>query len=191
MTEIFLTILLSIFAVGFICSVIAMVTISLTQKYLICAKIYTFIFEYDDWLLYKKAKKQGIQHYINWHHFSQFYDEWNMVREKYEVKYISSADYLKLDEETTNALHAKHDELSEKYYYKEFCDADESINDDDIVLSFRTDYGLYLKVGNDYKKQLIWKPMIKDILSSYEIWANGKTDNAKRLLTNPKEVVSF
>ena len=192
MTEIILTILFTIFIVGFICIAIVLIAISLVHKSLLCAKFYCFFFEHDDWLLYKKAKKQGIQHYLNGHHLSQFHEAWNMVKEEYGVDNISAADYLKLDKEITNALLSKYNELSEKYYYKEYNDTYERINDDDIVLSLSMDSGiLCISVGDKSKNILHWKPMIKDILIGHEIWANGKTDNIKRLLTNPKEVISF
>ena len=181
-----------ILIIAFIIISLISINISLADKSLLSAKIYTFIFEHDDWLLYKKAKKQGIQHYLNWHHFSQFYAEWENVKEEYGVDNISAADYLKLDKETTNALQTKYNELSEKYFYKEFKDAYDNINDDDIVLSLiASNKQLRIRVGNECKNLLIWESMIKDILLGHEIWANGKTDNIKKLLTNPKEVASF
>lgn len=192
MTQIFLTILFWIFVAALICCAIIVIVTSFVHKSLLCAKIYTFIFEHDDWLLYKKAKKQGIQHYMNGHHFSQFYTEWNKVKDEYGVDNISAADYLKLDKETTNALHTKYNELAEKYNYKEYDDADESINDDDIVLTLNMYSGLlYIGVGHKSEGWLHWEPMVKDVLKGCEIWANGKTDNAKRLLTHPEHVVSF
>ena len=189
MTEIILTILFTIFIVCFICIAIVLITISLVHKSLLCAKFYCFFFEHDDWLLYKKAKKQGIQHYLNGHHFSQFYDEWHKVKNEYG---IVDDNFTTIDEKVAYELLSKHNELSEKYNHKEYEDADKSINDDDIVLSLNMFGGqLYIGAGNSHKNLLHWKPMIKDILMGHEIWANGKTDNIKRLLTNPKEVISF
>lgn len=192
MTEFYLTILSYIFVVAFIIITIIVINMSLVPKFLLCAKFYCFFFEQDDWLLYKKAKKQGIQHYLNNHHFSQFYEEWSKVKDEYGVNNISENDYLKLDKETKHALHIKYNELSEKYYYKEYNDAFKRINDDDIVLSLNEHSGrLYIEIGMGDKGLLIWEPMVRDILKGCEIWANGKTDNINRLLTNPKEVVSF
>lgn len=189
MTEIILTILFTIFIVCFICIAIVLISISLVHKSLLCAKFYCFFFEHDDWLLYKKAKKQGIQHYLNGHHFSLFYDEWNNVKEEYG---IVEDNFTTINEKVADELLSKHNELSEKYNYKEYNDADKSINDDDIVLSLSM-YSelLYICAGNSAKNALHWKPMVKDILNGCEIWTNGKTDNVKRLLTNPKEVISF
>ena len=185
-------IILTIFVVVFIIIAIVLIAISLANKSLLCAKFYCFFFEHDDWLLYKKAKKQGIQHYLNGHHLSQFHEAWNKVKEEYGVDNISADDYLKLDKDIMNALHAKHNELSEKYNYKEYNEANNNINDDDIVLSLNMYCGLLcIGVSDSAKNILHWKPMIKDILLGHEIWANGKTDNIKRLLTNPKEVISF
>lgn len=189
MTEIILTILFTIFIVGFICIAIVLITMSLVNKSLLCTKFYCFLFEHDDWLLYKKAKKQGIQHYLNGHHFSQFYDEWNKVKDEYG---IVNDDFSNIDEKIADELLSKHNELAEKYNYKEYNEANNSINDDDIVLSLNMYSGiLCIGVGDRFKNILHWKPMIKDILMGHEIWANGKTDNIKRLLTNPKEVASF
>ena len=189
MTQIFLTILFWIFVAALICCTIVVVSISFAHKSLLCAKIYTFFFEHDDWLLYKKAKKQGIQHYLNGYHFSQFYKEWNKVKDEYGVY---DDNRIAVDETTANKLLAKHDELAEKYNYKEYDDADNSINDDDIVLTLNMFSGLlYIGVGHRDNGWLHWEPMVKDILKGCEIWANGKTDNAKRLLINPEHVVSF
>lgn len=174
MTQIFLTVLFYIFVAAFICSATLVIVMFLVHKSLLCAKIYTFIFEHNDWLLYKKAKKQGIQHYLNGHHLSQFYDEWDKVKE------------------TTNALHTKYNELAEKYHYKEYNDADESIKDDDIVLSLNTYSGQCISVGNSAENILHWEPMVKDIIKSQVNTRFHGWDNVyKLLLTNPKEVVSF
>lgn len=189
MTQIFLTILLFIFVAAFICCAIVVVTISFVHKSLFCAKIYTFIFERNDWLLYRKAKKQGIQHYLNGHHFSQFYREWNKTKDEYGV---DDDNLIALDESTADKLLTKHDELAEKYHYKEYDNADKSINDGDIVLSLNMYSGqLYIGVGRRSEGLLHWEPMVRDVLKGCEVWANGETDNTKRLLTNPEEVVSF
>ena len=46
-----------ILIIAFIIISLISINISLADKSLLSAKIYTFIFEHDDWLLYKKAKK--------------------------------------------------------------------------------------------------------------------------------------
>lgn len=187
--EIILPILLYVFVIAFIIIGIIGIITSLVDKSLFCAKFYCFFFENDDWLLYEKAKKQGIQHYLNGNHFSQFYDEWNKVKDDYG---IVNDDFSNIDEKVADELLSKHDELAEKYNYKEYNEVYNSINDDDIVLSlsmFREQ--LYICAGDSDKNTLHWKPMVKDILNGCEIWANGKTDNVKRLLINPKEVISF
>jgi hypothetical protein len=188
MTEIILTILFYIFVVAIISCAIVLITIYLVPKSLLCDKIYCFFFEHDDWLLYKKAKKQGIQHYLNGYHFSQFYEEWNKVKDEYG---IVDDNFIGIDEKVAYELLSKHSELAEKYHYKEYHEVSDSINDDDIVLSLNMySEQLCIYVGNS-KNLLHWKPMMKDILNGCEIWANGKTDNIKGLLTNPKEVISF
>lgn len=189
MTEIILPILLCVFVVASIIIIIVLIAISFANKSLLCTKFYCFFFEHDDWLLYKKAKKQGIQHYLNGYHFSQFYEAWNKVKEEYGVV---NNNFLKLDEENKNTFYTKFNKLKEKYYYKEYYETEKNIKDDDIVLSLNM-YGerLCIDIGNSSKNILHWKPMIKDILTGCEIWANGKTDNIKRLLIDPKEVVSF
>lgn len=187
--EIILPILLYVFVIAFIIIGIIGITTSLVDKSLFCAKFYCFFFENDDWLLYEKAKKQGIQHYLNGHHFSQFYDEWNKVKDDYG---IVNDDFSNIDEKVADELLSKHDELAEKYNYKEYNEVNKNINDDDVVLSLSMfSEQLYICAGDSDKNTLHWKPMVKDILNGCEIWANGKTDNVKRLLTNPKEVVSF
>lgn len=187
--QIFLTTLFCIFVAATICCAIVIIIISLVNKSLLCAKFYCFFYEHDDWLLYKKAKKQGIQHYLNGHHFSQYYYEWNKVQDEYS---IVDNNFTDIDEKVADELLFKHDELAKRYHYKEYHEANVRINDDDIVLSLNMySKQLYIGVGDSAKNILHWKPMIKDILSSYEIWANGKTDNVKRLLTNPKDVISF
>jgi len=193
MTQIFLTILFYIFVIALIGCAAVVIVMSLVPKSLLCAKIYIFIFEHDDWLLYKKAKKQGIQHYLNGCHFSQFYKEWNKVKDEYGVNDVSAADYLKLDKKTTNALHTKYNELAEKYHYKEYNDTDNSIKDDDIVLSLNMYSGqLCIGVGDSAKNILHWKPMVKDIIKREINFSRGYSSYAyKLLLTNPKEVISF
>lgn len=189
MTEIILPILLYVFVVAAIIISIVLIAISLVNKSLLCAKFYCFFFEQDDWLLYEKAKKQGIQHYLNGHHFSQFYYEWNKVKDEYG---IVDDNFTIIDEKVADELLSKHDELAEKYNYKEYNEVNKNINDDDIVLSLSMySEQLYLCAGDSVKNTLHWEPMVRDILNRCEIWANGKTDNVKRLLTDPKEVVSF
>lgn len=183
-----LKILVCILAVVIIGCIIAMTTISLIHKSLLCAKIYTFIFEHDDWLLYRRAKKQGIQHYLNGHHFSQFCKEWNTIKEKHGVNSISAADYLKLDEKTMSVLINEHDKLVGRCNYKEYREANESIKDDDIVLSLNTyNEQLYICAGDGNKELLTWEPMVKDIIKSQVI----KDRVFYALLADPKMVVSF
>jgi len=186
--QIFLTILTYAFIAVVICCAIVLTAITLVPKSLLCAKIYTFIFEHGDWLLYKKAKKQGIQHYLNGYHFSQFYWDWNKVKDEYGVDAMSAADYLKLNEETANALCDKHDELAEKYHYKEYRDVDEIIKDDDVVLSLNMYSGqLYICDGDKNKGLLTWAPMVKDVIKSQVT----KDRVFCELLDDPKTVISF
>jgi len=183
--QIFLTILFYIFVAAFICCAIVVINISLVHKSLLCAKFYTFFFEHDDWILYKKAKKQGIQHYLNGHHFSQFYDEWNKVQDQYS---IVDGNFTTIDEKVADELLSKHNELAKKYNYKEYDDANKSIKDDDIVLSLNMYSGqLYIGVGDNAKNILHWKPMVKDIIKSQV--TRDRVFYA--LLVDPKMVVSF
>ena len=185
MTQIFLTILFYIFVAAFICCVITVIVMSLVPKSLLCAKIYTFIFEHDDWLLYKRAKKQGIQHYINGHHFSKFYKEWNKVKEECGVV---NDNFNVLDESVVDKLLAKHEELAEKYHYKEYDNVHKIINDDDIVLSLNMYNGLLdISVGNSAENILHWGPMVRDVIKSQTI----KDCVFYALLADPKMVVSF
>ena len=190
MTQIFLTILFYIFVVAFVSCAIVLIAISLAHKSLLCAKIYTFIFEHDDWLLYKKAKKQGIQHYLNGHHFSQFCKEWDKVKDEYG---IVDDNFTTVDEKVANELLSKHNELAEKYNYKEYNDADKSITDDDIVLSLNMySRQLCIGVGDSAKNLLHWYPMVKDVIKSQvNTRFHGWDDVYKLLLTHPKEIVSF
>lgn len=183
--QIFLTILFYILVAAFICSATVVIVMSLVPKSLLCAKIYTFIFEHDDWLLYEKAKKQGIQHYLNGHHFSQFYKEWSKVKDECGVV---DDNLIALDESTANKLLTKHDELAKKYNYKEYNNTNKIINDDDIVLSLNMYSGrLYIGVGDSAKNILSWEPMVKDIIKSQVI----KDRVFCALLADPKMVVSF
>ena len=183
------SVFLAILGISALFLVSMLFVIALAYKSLLCTKIYTFIFEHNDWLLYKKAKKQGIQHYLNGHHLWQFSKEWDKAKVEYGVV---DNNFRVLDESTINKLSSKYDELAEKYNYKEYNDAEKSINDEDVVLSLNMyDDQLYIRVGNGDKGLLTWEPMVKDILKGREIWTNGKTDNIKGLLTNPKMVVSF
>ena len=185
MTEIILTILFTIFIVGFICIAIVMIAISLVHKSLLCAKFYCFFFEHDDWLLYKKAKKQGIQHYLNGHHLSQFCEAWDKVKDECGVV---NNNFLNLDEETNNTLYTKFDELKEKYHYKEYCETDKSIKDDDIVLSLdMCSERLYIySEGSEGRKILSFKPMVEDVIKSHLT----KDRVFYALLANPKMVAS-
>lgn len=188
--QIFLITLFYIFVAAFICCAIVLIAISLAHKSLLCAKIYTFIFEHDDWLLYKKAKKQGIQHYLNGHHFTQFYDEWVKVKDEYG---IVDDNFTNIDEKVADELLSKHNELAKKYNYKEYDDTDKNINDDDIVLSLNMFSGqLCIGVGDRDKDLLHWEPMVKDIIKSQvNTRFHGYDYVYKLLLTHPKEVVSF
>ena len=190
MTQFFLTILFSTFVVFLIVNTIVLTVLSLVNKSLLCAKIYTFIFEYDDWLLYKRAKKQGIQHYLNGHHFSQFCEAWNKVKDEYGVKNNYSK-YLELGQETKETLLVKYNELKEKYYYKEYNESSIIITDDDIVLksNMYDDRLLYIccNEGSECKKILSLKPMVKDVIKSQIT----KDRIFYELLADPKMVVSF
>ena len=100
MTEIILPILVYVFVVAIIIITIVLISISLSNKSLLCAKFYCFFFDQDNWLLYERAKKQGIKHYLNGHHFSQFNVAWEKVKDEYGV---INNNFLKLDEETRNS----------------------------------------------------------------------------------------
>jgi len=188
--QIFLTILFYIFVAAVVCCSIVVIMISFVHKSLLCAKIYTFIFERGDWVLYRKAKKQGIQHYLNGHHFSQFYNEWNKAKDEYGV---DDDNLIELDESTADKLLAKHDELAEKYHYKEYNDADKNTHDGDIVLSLNMYSGLlYIGIGRRSEGLLHWEPMVRDIIKrQVHTRLHGYNDVYKLLLTDPKEVVSF
>lgn len=183
MTEIILPILVYVFVVAIIIITIVMIAISLSNKSLLCAKFYCFFFENDDWLLYERAKKQGIQHYMNGHHFSQFCEEWSKVKDEYGVV---NNNFLKLDEETRNTLYTKFNELKEKYYYKEYIETDKNIKTDDIVLSLNM-YSERLYIYSKGSKGMIsLEPMVKDVIKS-----QLKLDSVfYALLANPKMVVS-
>lgn len=192
MTEIILSILFSILVVFLICCAILLIVLSLVNKSLLCAKIYYFFFEHDDWLLYERAKKQGIQHYLNVHHLKQFGKKWKELKVEYG---IINDDFSNIDESTSNLIISKFDELSNNYHYKEYHNVAENIKSDDIVLVGEL-FGekLTIQIGYDSttsRRALYNQPMVRDILKGCEIWANGKTDNIKRLLVNPKDVISF
>jgi hypothetical protein len=183
--QIVLTILFYIFVAVFICCAIVVINISLVHKSLLCSKFYTFFFEHDDWILYRKAKKQGIQHYLNGCHFSQFYDEWHKVQDQYG---IVDGNFTDIDEKVADELLSKHDELAEKYHYREYDEVNNRINDDDIVLSLNMySEQLYIGVGNIAKNLLNWEPMVKDIIKSQVT----KDRVFYALLADPKMVVSF
>ena len=184
MTEIILPILVYVFVVAVIIITIVLIAISLAHKSLLCAKFYCFFFEHDDWLLYERAKKQGIHHYLNGHHLSQFCEAWDKVKDECGVV---NNNFLNLDEETNNTLYTKFDELKEKYYYKEYCETDKSIKDDDIVLSLSMDSGiLCIGVGDKSKNILHWKPMVEDVIKSHLT----KDRVFYTLLADPKMVAS-
>lgn len=192
MTEIILSILFSIIVVFLICCAILLIVLSLVNKSLLCAKIYTFIFEHKEWLLYRKIKKQGIQHYLNVHHLKQFGKKWKELKKEYG---IINDDFSNIDENTSNIIISKFDELSNNYHYKEYHNVVESIKSSDVILVGNLfNEKLSIQIGYDSTVShgvLYNQPMVRDILKRHEIWANGKTDNIKRLLVNPKEVVSF
>lgn len=185
MTEIILPILFYIFVIALIINIIVGITIALVPKSLLCAKFYCFFFEHADWLLYKKAKKQGIQHYLNGHHFSQFYDEWDKVKDEYG---IVDDDFTIIDEKVAEELLSKHDELAKKYNYKEYNEVSKNIKDDDIVLSLTMYSGLLcIEAGNSAKNTLHWEPIVKDVIKSQLT----KDRVFYALLANPKQVISF
>lgn len=185
MTEIILPILLYVFVVAAIISIIVLIGITFANKSLLCAKFYCFFFENDDWILYEKAKKQGIQHYLNGHHFSQFYDEWDKVKDEYG---IVNDDFSNIDEKVADELLSKYDKLAEKYNYKEYDEVNKNINDDDIVLSLSMySERLYICAGDSVKNTLHWEPMVKDVIKSQLT----KDRVFYALLVDPKMVISF
>lgn len=185
MTEIILSILVSILVVFLICCAILLIVLSLVNKSLLCAKFYCFFFESDNWLLYERAKKQGIQHYLNGHHFSQFYDEWDKVKDEYG---IVNDDFSNIDEKVADELLSKYDKLAEKYNYKEYYEVGKNINDNDIVLSLSMySERLYICAGDSVKNTLHWEPMVKDVIKSQLT----KDRVFYALLVDPKMVISF
>ena len=185
MVQFYLTILFYVLVVAAIIAAIVLIAISFTNKSLLCAKFYCFFFEDDDWLLYERAKKQGIQHYLNGHHFSQFYDEWNKVKDEYG---IVNDDFSNIDEKVADELLSKHNELAEKYNYKEYNEVNKNINDDDVVLSLSMfSEQLYICAGDSVKNTLHWEPMVKDVIKSQLT----KDRVFYALLVDPKMVISF
>ena len=167
MAQIFLTILFYIFVVTLICCAIVLIVISLASQSLLCAKIYTFIFEHDDWLLYKKAKKHGIQHYLNGYHFSNFWKKWGEEEEKLDEKF---------------------NDLSLECHYIEYTKAYNKLESGDIVLSSTVNGGLCIyNIPAPYQKlrMIISRPLIEDVLK------NMNNYTADLLIDQPQNVISF
>jgi hypothetical protein len=186
MTQIFSTILLSIFIVVLIGCAIMLTVLFLAPKSLLCAKIYTFIFEHDDWKLYKKIKKQGIQHYLNVHHLKQFTNKWKELKAEYG---IINDDFSNIDENTSNIIMSKFDKLSEECHYKEYHNVTESIKSDDVVLVGEL-FGnkLTIQIGYDptiSHGALYNQPMIREILNGHDEYV------FKIILKQPQQVISF
>lgn len=160
--------------------------IGMSNKLLLCAKIYTFIFEHDDWKLYKKIKKQGIQHYLNTYHLKQFSKKWEELKKEYG---IINDDFSCIDVDTENILQSKFDELSEDYHYKEYHNVTEIIESDDVVLVcelFGDD--LTIQIGYDSTIShgaLYNQPMVRDILKGHDDYV------FKIILKDPQQVISF
>lgn len=160
--------------------------IGMSQKLLLCAKIYTFIFEHDDWKLYKKIKKQGIQHYLNVHHLKQFSKKWEELKKEYGV---INDDFSNIDEDTKNILISKFDKLSEECHYKEYHNVTENIKSDDVVLVGEL-FGdkLTIQIGYDptiSHGALYNQPMIREILNGHDEYV------FKIILKQPQQVISF
>lgn len=193
MTQIFLTILLSIFIIVLIDCAIMLTVLSLAPKSLLCAKIYTFIFEHENWLLYKKIKKQGIQHYLNVHHLKQFINKWKELKAEYG---IINNDFSNIDENTSNIIMSKLDELSEYYHYKEYHHVTESIKSDDVVLMgelFSEKLSIQIGYDSTMSRGVLYnQPMVKDIIKSQvNTRFHGKDNVYELLLKYPKEIISF
>lgn len=160
-----------------------------SNKLLLSAKIYTFIFEHDVWKLYKKMKKQGIQHYLNTYHLKQFAKKWEELKEQYGV---INDDFSYLDEDTKNILISKFDKLSEECYYKEYHNVTESINSDDVVLVGDVcdlfNEKLAIQIGYDStmsRGALYNQPMVRDIIKGHDEYV------FKIILKTPQQVISF
>lgn len=157
-----------------------------SKRLLLSAKIYTFIFEHDEWKLYKKMKKQGIQHYLNVYHLKQFIKKWEELKAKHG---IITDDFSNIDEFTGNIIMSKFDELSEYYHYKEYHNVTESINIDDVVLVGELFGGeLTIQIGYDStisRGALYNQPMVRDIIKSCDGYV------FKNLLQHPQQVISF
>lgn len=193
MTQIFSTILLSIFIIVLIGCAIMLTVLSLAPKSLLCAKIYTFIFEHENWLLYKKIKKQGIQHYLNVHHLKQFINKWKELKAEYG---IINNDFSNIDENTSNIIMSKLDELSEYYHYKEYHHVTESIKSDDVVLMgelFSEKLSIQIGYDSTMSRGVLYnQPMVKDIIKSQvNTRFYGKDNVYELLLKYPKEIISF
>ena len=160
-----------------------LVIIGMSNKLLFCAKIYTFIFEHDVWLLYKKAKKQGIQHYLNAYHLKQFGTKWEEFKEKYT---IINDDFSKLDDNTSNIMISKFDKLAEEYHYKEYHDVTEIINSNDVVLVGEVFSIIQTGYASTRSNIVLYnKLMIEDIIKKHDAYV------FKVLLENPQQVISF
>jgi hypothetical protein len=160
--------------------------IGMSHKLLLCAKIYTFIFEHKEWLIYKKMKKQGIQHYLNTYHLKQFAKKWAELKEQYGV---INDDFSYLDEDTKNILISKFDELSENYHYKEYHNVTEIIKSDDVVLvGDLFNEKLSIQIGYDStmsRGALYNQPMVREILKGHDEYV------FKIILKQPQQVISF
>jgi hypothetical protein len=186
MAEISLQIALILLTYVFIILVSVLFVIVTSNKLLLSAKIYTFIFEHKEWLIYKKIKKQGIQHYLNVHHLKQFAKKWAELKEQYGV---INDDFSYLDEDTKNILISKFDKLSEECHYKEYHNVTENINSDDVVLVGEL-FGnkLTIQIGYDptiSHGALYNQPMIREILNGHDEYV------FKIILKQPQQVISF
>lgn len=159
--------------------------IGMSNKLLLCAKIYTFIFEIDDWKLYKKIKKQGIQHYLNVYHLKQFTKKWEELKKEYS---IINDDFSNIDKITSHIIMMKFEELSEDYHYKEYHNVTENIKSNDVVLVGEL-FGdkLTIQIGYDstFRRALYNQPMVRDILRGHDDYV------FKLLLKLPQQVISF
>jgi hypothetical protein len=186
MEEIFISIVLCFFLTLISALLVLLFIIGTSHKLLLCAKIYTFIFEHKEWLIYKKIKKQGIQHYLNVYHLKQFIEKWAELKEQYGV---INDDFSYLDEDTKNILISKFDKLSENYHYKEYHNVTESIKSDDVVLVGEL-FGnkLTIQIGYDptiSHGALYNQPMIREILNGHDEYV------FKIILKQPQQVISF
>jgi len=179
-----------IFVIVVLFLVSILLIIALANKSLFCAIVYSFIFEHQDWKLYRKLKKQGIQHVLNGVDFSHFYREWNATQKEYGIlepgadKSIDS-----LTKQEVEELIAKHAELAEKYHYNEYSEVFDKIKEDDAVLSitYYNQCHLHLDLGKNNKTvgAINLKPMVEKIIKMQ------KDERFTKVLSDPKSVVSF